>query len=339
MKPIIIGIAGTAKNTGKTTTTSAIMTEIRKDSERILGLTSIGYDGEDLDNITGLPKPKIQVWPGVIVAIAEKCLQVSTAEVEILLPTDITTPLGKVLVGRVVKGGSLLIAGPNKSKELREIISLMENFKCNFIVVDGALNRIAPMVEVDGIVLATGAARTTDLEKLALETSIINQLLELPVYKLDTTVAEMGSILDLPSAEQLVDKLDRFATVAINGIVSSNALKYLVEGNFPLKEKTLVYSDPIKLLVSADVKILANILAGLKEKGLKVGVKKGIKLLAITLNPYYPQFRFTSEDYSAAYVDKKELYEKIAQRVAVPVYNVLEEGGEKLYGEILKLGN
>ena len=81
MQTIIIGIAGTAKNTGKTTTTSFIMAEVKKNEKLNLGLTSIGYDGEDIDNVTGLPKPKIEVWPGVLVAVAEKCLKVSTAEV------------------------------------------------------------------------------------------------------------------------------------------------------------------------------------------------------------------------------------------------------------------
>jgi hypothetical protein len=58
---LVVGIAGTAKNTGKTTTLSAIMGEARKEPALVLGLTSIGYDGEGFDNVTGLPKPRIDV--------------------------------------------------------------------------------------------------------------------------------------------------------------------------------------------------------------------------------------------------------------------------------------
>jgi len=57
---LIVGIAGTAKNTGKTTTTSAILDELYN-MEIPIGLTSIGYDGEEIDNITRLPKPRLFV--------------------------------------------------------------------------------------------------------------------------------------------------------------------------------------------------------------------------------------------------------------------------------------
>ena len=67
MLEYILGIAGTAKNTGKTTTTNAILACLRKRGIAVF-LTSIGYDGENLDNVTGLPKPKIPVEPGDIIA-------------------------------------------------------------------------------------------------------------------------------------------------------------------------------------------------------------------------------------------------------------------------------
>ena len=47
-----IGILGTAKNTGKTTTFNFLLEWSNLKSIRV-GLTSIGYDGEDIDNITG----------------------------------------------------------------------------------------------------------------------------------------------------------------------------------------------------------------------------------------------------------------------------------------------
>jgi hypothetical protein len=43
-----VGFAGTAKNTGKTTTTLAVLEQVR--TARIhTALTSIGYDGENQD--------------------------------------------------------------------------------------------------------------------------------------------------------------------------------------------------------------------------------------------------------------------------------------------------
>ncbi|MBA7549071.1 hypothetical protein ES705_41544 [subsurface metagenome] len=58
MQGKVLGILGTAKNTGKTTTTSTLL-KIANNRNLSVGITSIGYDGEDVDNITGLPKPRI----------------------------------------------------------------------------------------------------------------------------------------------------------------------------------------------------------------------------------------------------------------------------------------
>ena len=68
-----IGILGTAKNTGKTTTFNFLLEWSNLESIKV-GLTSIGYDGEDIDNITGLPKPRIFVQKDNTIATAEQCL-------------------------------------------------------------------------------------------------------------------------------------------------------------------------------------------------------------------------------------------------------------------------
>jgi cobyric acid synthase len=44
-----VGIIGTAKNDGKTTTLSALLRSLKN---RKIAVTGIGYDGEEIDNIT-----------------------------------------------------------------------------------------------------------------------------------------------------------------------------------------------------------------------------------------------------------------------------------------------
>ena len=122
----IIGTAGTAKNTGKTTTNIAILRELFK-TDISIGLTSIGYDGEDIDNITGLPKPRLLLKEGTIVATSEKCLHGSTAQFDVIKSTNISTPLGKIIIAQVIKKGLVIIAGPNKSTELRYTQSIGRN--------------------------------------------------------------------------------------------------------------------------------------------------------------------------------------------------------------------
>jgi hypothetical protein len=339
MNTIVIGIAGTAKNTGKTTTTSALMFEVKKSEKLNLGLTSIGYDGEDLDNVTGLPKPKIEVWPGVLVAVAEKCLKVSSAKIEVLEVTNIATPLGKIILGKVTKGGRLVVAGPNKSSELRRVMSKLSHHQLDLIMVDGALNRIAPMVEVDGLILTTGAARKNIISDLAFETHCIVEIFKYPVLEVDEVIPKLNSILSFEKVDILLEKLKAGDTIYIDGVIGEKSLTYLVEKAPILKCKKIIFPDPIKLLVAGDINKVHNLLVKLSQKGLTIGVKKQIKLIAITINPYYPKYRFNSDDYEANYVDKEELYGALAKKVPVKVYNVVEQGGAGLFGEILGLVN
>ena len=140
-----IGIAGTAKNTGKTTTMSAMIAELRKSHPQLrLALTSIGYDGEYLDNVTGLPKPRIEMQVGELAAVAEECLRYSRAKLEVLQKTDIMTAMGPILIGRVTKAGKLVVGGPNKRVELRRVLKMLAELGAGLTIVDGALGRIVP---------------------------------------------------------------------------------------------------------------------------------------------------------------------------------------------------
>ena len=101
----VIGIAGTAKNTGKTTTTISLLRILNNKGIKA-GLTSIGYDGESIDNITGLTKPKIVVNRGMLVAISLQCQNLGTAGIEVLESLNISTSLGKIICGTIIKEGS-----------------------------------------------------------------------------------------------------------------------------------------------------------------------------------------------------------------------------------------
>jgi len=339
METIIIGIAGTAKNTGKTTTTSSIMSEVKREKKLSLGLTSIGYDGEDIDNVTGLPKPRIEVWPGVLVAVAEKCLKVSTAEVEVLEVTNFATPLGKIILGKVTKMGRLVVAGPNKSSELRQVLNKLRHHNLNLIIVDGALNRIAPMVEVDGLILTTGAARKNKISDIAFETHCLVEIFSYPVFDIEPNTVSFSSILSRDAIDKLLSQLEKTSAVYIDGVIGEKSLIYLAEKVEKLAGKKLIFPDPIKLMVIGDINKIHNIFAQLKQKGIEIGIRRPIKIIALTINPYYPKYRFNSDDYEAFYVDKDELYQSIANMVSVNVYNVVEEGGKMLFNDILNYKN
>lgn len=104
---MIIGVAGTAKNTGKTTALCSLI-EAAYAHGRLPGVTGIGYDGEERDNVTLLPKPRITVFPGMIVTTSEQCLDASTARLRILRRSGYHTALGEVVVTVVEEGDSSL---------------------------------------------------------------------------------------------------------------------------------------------------------------------------------------------------------------------------------------
>lgn len=351
MLEVQLGIAGTAKNTGKTTTTAAILNELRSRGINIY-LTSIGYDGENLDNITGLPKPKLQVLPGDIVATARKCADTSTAKLKIIDETAIRTPLGKVLIAKVLSPGLVVTAGPNKSTEVKELRQYFSQMGPGVTIFDGALSRIAPMAETDGIILATGAARTTNIPALSLETEMMWRVANLPlatramelakrntdrVTLFDSDLQELSS-RKFPSLFSESDVRQMFHSfdddegyLHIPGIITERALSAIYT-IFAENEKRLflTFADPIKLLTAGNLVTFYALLDKLYEVGVFVGVLRRVPLFAVTVNPFYPEYRFETRTYAPAYIDFVSLEVAIKRRIAVPVYNVARQGAKRL---------
>ncbi len=351
-----LGIAGTAKNTGKTTTTAAVIGELRQRGIPFY-LTSIGYDGENIDNVTGLPKPKLRVEPGDIVATAERCIKAGTAVFSIVQETGVKTPLGQILIARVEKSGLAVTAGPNKSSEVREIAQILSRMGPGITLFDGALNRIAPMVETDGFILATGASRTPDIIRLAHETELIWRISNLPTVPHALELAErrpatvtlftsdLKVLFYLPGTSLLSEEdaasviraaHDGAAYLYVPGIIGERAFAYLTDHAAELpKYMFLTLPDPIKILAFATPVAYYDWIVKLEKQGVLTGVLKRIPMLAVTLNPFYPEFRFDTESYCPAYVDPIRLRVIVSQQVQVPVYNVVKNGIKGLVDNIL----
>jgi len=353
MKQITLGIAGTAKNTGKTTTTRALL-EHFQGLGVTLGLTSIGYDGESVDNVTGLPKPRLYLDRGQLVAVAERCLAVSSAGVKVLERTDLITPLGRVVCGRVVKEGLLVVAGPNQIAHLGQIRRWMAGQGAGLTLVDGALNRLAPMVETDGLILATGASRSTDLDRLALEAGSLGLICSLPgdgelpaglpaadqsvVYDHGGRVLARlpASLFDPEGLNSLGPVIPGAAGLYCPGVVSGRCLERLGELPFPAG-MIFSFADPVKILLSGDLIAARSFLEKICRKGGNVVCRRPLPLLAVTVNPFYPNYRFGTHDYKPAYVDGELLLSGIRAAVGVPVFDLAREGAGGLAGVIEKL--
>jgi len=330
-----IGIAGTAKNTGKTTTLSAVM-DILKQRDIRLALTSIGYDGEAMDNVTGLPKPRIVAYEGDIAAVAQQCLRASEAQLDVLEDTGIQTAMGHILIGRVKKPGKLVLAGPNKRRELRDVLNRLDTYGADLCIVDGALNRMAPLVEVDGLILSTGAARHTDIGRLAKESGIIMDLFSLPAMPEQGHVESVSSVFTQSGYEALITEIEKADTLHIEGVIACEYLNELAHSGH-IAGKRLLFGDPIKLLLAGTPEEAFASLHLLQNNGAVIGVTHGIRTIAVTVNPYYPKFRYTSGDYDAAYVDKDALLAAITASVHAPCYDVVRQGADGIAKAIQEL--
>lgn len=330
-----VGIAGTAKNTGKTTTLSALMACIRQDASIALGLTSIGYDGENLDNVTGLPKPRIDVYPGMLAAVSERCLPFSRAKLELLERTDVMTALGRVLIGRVIRPGKLVVAGPGKGAELRVILDKLASYGASLIIADGALGRIAPFTEVDGIVLATGASRYADIDRLAAENRRMLALFTMEQAAPAGRVLAVGSILGEAAYREMAAQAAQCDTIQITGVLGGAFLADMARNAAAYRGKRILFQDPFKLLLSGGISETHEHVHRLADAGAAVGVVRPARMFAVTVNPYYPRYRITSRDYEPAYVDKHALLAAIAASTTVPCCNVVEQGAGSILSRIL----
>jgi len=343
----ILGIAGTAKNTGKTTTLSALLEEGRRRGV-LPGLTGIGYDGEERDTVTNLPKPRLHVHPDMVVTTSERCLDVSSAHGEILSRTGFRTPLGEVLILRITRAGLLVVAGPNKSAELSAVCAAMENAGAGVVFVDGSLNRIAPFSIAHAVVFATGAARSTDPQVVRREILGIEAIFSfgkgtteyfcrrgIRMMGKDVTVQLAGSSMHGPGeiAKAAAKRPEGFLSVEIPGVLTEAAFQELArfarEGRF---RGDLILDDPVKVLLGGDPSRMAGHLHVCATVGLRPLYRSRPSLCGITVNPSYPAFDGTI--YTPATVQAGAYVAGIRDGVGVRIFDLMGSGGA---GELLDL--
>jgi len=361
----VIGILGTAKNTGKTTTFNFLLEWSNLESIKV-GLTSIGYDGEDIDNITGLPKPRIFVQKDNTIATAEQCLFSLEDKIKTIEKTDVHTALGRVVIGKARKEGLVVLAGPNKGIELQVIIQKLKQQKTEIILVDGALNRMIPLIYCDALILTTGASRHTDIDLLVDEIESMSRVFTLPlrkhkqvsnkelkmyqnniviIQKKGNPILLKGhSLINQKTFDSLINIIgnQECEEIYIPGIISDTVLKKIINKYYLLfQRKTIIINNPAFLLVgSRYIGYLKDIIDDILSRGIKLKTLYKLPILAVTINPFYPKYsRFGKDSYEAAYIDEEQLYQKMKKEVPFPVINIKGEGSTKLEMIIKKFLN
>jgi hypothetical protein len=347
-----IGVIGTAKNTGKTTTLSFLMKGFLNKGVS-LAVTGIGYDGEEVDNITLLPKPRLYFEKNTVVATSEKCLKNSEANFEIISKTSAATPLGKVFIVRITKPGMIVLAGPNRMAALKEIIDFIKvKAGCDVLLVDGSLNRMSPMTILDKLVFTTGASRSVNIKKLVNEMSLIEKVFSFPLTNFQNIDNNTSVIIKIENGEIVNKKLhldlnnfpavDKQITTDVKALYISTLLSVQDFNDIIKRIKSrigdnkieLIINSPVMLLLSGDFSLLSVMLERMKAVGIDLTYIQKPELSAVTINPFYPKLE--NYHYTSSYVDREAFENEMKSVLTSPVYNIKEGDNKKFFETVNK---
>lgn len=292
-----LSIVGMCKNAGKTTVLNWLLDRSR---DRVLGLTSIGRDGESTDVVTGTEKPGIFVPDGTLIATAKDMLAYSDITVEIMNTTGIPTPLGEVVIVRARSAGNVQLAGPSITSQLKSVSDLFFSLGAEQVIIDGALGRksLGARTVAESVILCTGASYDMRMEKVVSDTANVFRIMNLP----------KASVLPPQSETPLEAQLKSSDAALIPGALTDSAILPLLKSGV-LRNKRLVVKDPSKVLLSPDT------LDKLAVRNVALETEQAAKTLFVTVNPVSAYgWKFDPDAFKRA----------MQERVDVPVINVRE---------------
>jgi len=170
-------IAGNAKNAGKTTVLNEL---VKAHPDWVLGLSSIGLDGEEEDIVSFLPKPRVHLPPGSLAGIAEDCLRQTEAELEVLARSGVMTAMGEVLITRTIRPGNCLLGGPSTVQGMDRVLALLFGHGAQKLLIDGAFSRQSHAAVGEGLVYVVGAHQSPVMEQVVGSAALALRKLSLP---------------------------------------------------------------------------------------------------------------------------------------------------------------
>jgi len=250
-----VAFLGLAKNAGKTTALVTVLEALHA-AGTAAGATSVGRDGEEFDALTGEPKPSFRVWPGQLVASARETFTGAAPPTRLVRELSSVTRFGPVEVRRVEAPGALEIIGPTTVREAAEAADALESSGAARVLVDGAFGRraFASARLADGIVLSVGMSAGGGLA------SVVEKA------RLAVDLVRLGP----PAAGR--------PARAVDGALTERALR-----DRPAAEgETLVVEDFASVFLPSELR------RRLRERDVRIAVRRPALLLAVTSNPFRP---------------------------------------------------
>lgn len=299
-----VSVMGMSKNSGKTVALNHLLAQAHAASA-LVGVSSIGRDGEERDQVYQIPKPPVRVWPGNLVATARGTLARAKASTRLVAGTGVESPMGEIVLMEVLDAGEMEIAGASRSSDQHRVMMHLKQRGAALLLLDGALGRsqhASPAI-ADGVLLATGAALGGGIQDVLRKTRDRLAILSIEQAGPDTRQrcaalfgeggvalwnGDGGLVFSAPMATlnagaTLLHYADRqLATVALTGAVGRSlwaVLKTLAARHAGLN---IVVADGTRLFIDASE------LAALQGLGASVQGFSSIRLLGVTLNPFSP---------------------------------------------------
>ncbi|HYB02293.1 MAG TPA: hypothetical protein VED37_18870 [Ktedonobacteraceae bacterium] len=320
-----LALIGLSKNVGKTTTTNYLLETLisekhcRSDE---LALTSLGLDGEATDALTGLPKPRYVPQPGLMIATAEELLLLAEGEgtqFQRLKRLSCRTALGPVTIARVLRPGRVTVSGPTLLHDLRHAIDQLGGLGANLIVVDGAINRVgaaAPTI-TNACIVCTGASAGATPELVARRTADVVRRLSMQ----QTSYVDRFGVLPLES--RLCMSIVEDEEVVTDRYYGNNTpldesrwiVKHMLTAQKPVFVLDGALTDELARTLLAELHKVdaidhraelavenatrvfchSSVIKRLYDRGLEIRVLNPIRILAITANPFTPEYLCSSQ--------------------------------------------
>lgn len=315
-----ISIVGMAKNAGKTVTLNAVLDEAYE-SNLIVGLTSIGRDGERQDIVTQTDKPMIYAYEGMLIATSASLFELSEAKLEILEITDFQTSMGKIVIGKVIFPGYVQIAGPCTNQEIMLTSQKMKHYGASLVIIDGAIDRkttASPSIS-EATILSSGAVLSRDMDKVIQKT--VHQVALFGLQQVEDAsiraIAQkaIGSktiVVIGEEVQHLTIKTALNAGSKIGAALKEDSRYIVLPGSLVTKTvldmlKTSRHYKHVTVIVRDATRIFIDYKDWIyfEKLGVQIKVFDKIELLAVTINPTSPEGYYFEPK---AYQDRLQFY-------------------------------
>ncbi|MEN6619826.1 MAG: hypothetical protein ABFC28_10125 [Rikenellaceae bacterium] len=327
-----VSIVGLEKNTGKTECLNYLIKRVPLERVKV-AISSIGIDGERIDQITKTAKPEIILKEGMLFATSEKHYKKREILSEVLDISEESGSLGRIVTARALTQGKVLLSGPSTTAGLKRWMDdVYKKYKVDLCIVDGALSRmsIASPTISRSMILTTGAALSANINTLVNKSAYVVELIKLPLTKnisieyLKTLergiwrIGEEGDLneLNISSAMEIKkideDVLKEAKALYISGALTDRFLN-LVREEAIANDAEIIVRDFSKIFVPQ------NSFRIFTKRGGRIGVLLRSNLVAVCVNPLAPNGVMLNSD---------KLCHELETVIGLPVYDIMKNSYE-----------